>query len=271
MKTATAMLAAMIIGPAAHAHDFWIEPQSYTPDAPGQLAMDILTGHGEDTADWPLAPHRVIGLRSLGPDGLVSHATGAGSLQGDVAPELASEGLHMLFIETTNSFSALPAEDFNDYIEEEGVLPISAHRLQNDLEAAEGRELYSRRGKALVKVGCDGAGDDTVWSQPLGLTLEVIPGTNPFDWDAGEAFPVSVQFHGAAAASATLHVTQLDGDGGFTIKTGADGKADLSEALSEGRWLVHTVWAEAAPGLLNEADYQTVFSSFTFETADSCS
>ena len=78
-------------------------------------------------------------------------------------------------------------------------------------------------------------------------------------------------FHGAAVPSATLHVTALEGDGeDFTVTTGPDGTADLGENLAEGRWLVHTVWSEPAPNLLEDADYQTVFSSLTFETEDAC-
>lgn len=269
LKTLTLMIAATGLAPAALAHDFWIEPAQYHAEPGEEVSTAILTGHGEDTASWPIAPHRIVGLRSLGPDGLVSHATGRASLSGDTTLSFKSPGQHMVFIETTNSVSRLEAEKFNDYAEEEGILPIISHREMRGQTEDEGSEIYSRRGKALVEVGCTGAGDD-IWSTPLGLTLEVIPGTNPFDWDDGEPFPVSVYYHGDPVPGATLHVTQLDApDTAFSVKTNADGAAELS-GLTEGRWLAHTVWSEPVDGLLEEAEFQTVFSSFTFETSSPC-
>ncbi len=268
-RTLTLMIAATSLAPAALAHDFWIEPAQYHIEPGEEVSVDILTGHGEDTASWPIAPHRIIGLRSLGPDGLTSHATGRASLSGDTTLSFAMPGQHMVFIETTNSISRLEAKKFNDYAEEEGILPIISHRTTRGQMKDEGSELYSRRGKALIEVGCTGS-DEAMWSKPLGLTLEVIPGTNPFEWDEGMPFPVAVYYHGAPVPGATLHVTQLDApDTSFSATTNADGMADLS-GLTEGRWLAHTVWSEPVDGLLEDAEFQTVFSSFTFETSSAC-
>lgn len=265
-----AALIALTITPAAHAHDFWIEPADYTPSPGEPVALSILTGHGEDTAAWPAASHRIIGLRSISAGGLTSHVTSPDMLKPGLELSFQRAGLHMVFIESTNAFSRLPAEKFNAYVDEEGITPIAAHRLKTAAQQAEGTELYSRRGKALVEVGCASGSDDT-WAMPVGLSLEILPTSNPFDWDAGDPLGVEVRFHGAPLAASTLHVTPLDGEGyGFTIKTGMDGRADLSKMMKEGRWLVHTVWSEPAEGLLQDATYQTVFSSLTFETQSAC-
>ena len=269
-RTTCLAIAAMLVVPAAAAHDFWIEPDSYDVGLEQAVPIRIYVGHGKDKTDWPIAAHRVVGLRSAGPDGLKSHTSGPESLDGDVSLRFETPGLHMVFIETTNSYSSLPAQKFNAYVEEEGIRPIAAHRLVTGAVELDGTELYSRRGKALVQVGCRGTGE-LAWSTPLGLTLEIIPLHNPFDWDQGEPLAVEVQYHGQPVASATLHVTQLGGAGQtFTLETDGSGKADLSARLNEGRWLVHTVWSEPARGLLQQADYQTVFSSLTFETGTNC-
>ncbi|MEM5518711.1 DUF4198 domain-containing protein [Henriciella sp. AS95] len=272
MRTLTGVLlaGAAAIAPAASAHDFWLEPESYWLDEETSVAVDIFTGHGEDKAHWPAAPHRIVGFRSFGPGGVTSQMAGAETFAEKPVVQLTDPGLHMLVLESTNAFSELPADKFTSYVEEEGILPIAADRAANRLDEAAGRELYSRRGKALIQRGC-AADAEPIWAQPLGLTLEVVAVDNPFAWDEGEAFEVEVQFYGETVPSATLHVTNLDGAGeDFTTKTDEDGRADLGGSLSEGRWLVHTVWSEPVDGLLNEADYQTVFSSFTFETETGC-
>ena len=67
---------------------------------------------------------------------------------------------------------------------------------------------------------------------------------------------------------ATIHVTKLDEpDFSTTLLTGSGGIAEMPELLS-GRWLFHTVWSSRAQGLLNDADYITVFSSLTFDIGD---
>jgi uncharacterized GH25 family protein len=268
-RTIIASLTVSALCAQASAHDFWIEPQNYAGEANEEMILNVFVGHGEDKVDWPVAPHRIIGLRSLGPNGLSSHVKGPQSVTSPWTVNFDEDGLHMLFVETTNSFSELAAEKFDSYVEEEGIRPIAVDRVRNRKSEDPGREIYSRRGKALMQIGCGGGND--AWRQNLGLTLEITPGINPFEWDDGEAFPVTVSFHGDAVPGATLHVTNLEDESeSFSMTAEDDGQADLGAKMSEGRWLVHTVWSEAAPRLLQDADYQTVFSSLTFETMDAC-
>lgn len=269
IRIALAALASAAIATPVWAHDFWIEPAQFTLGAAGKVEVDVFVGHGEDKTGWPVAPHRIIGLRSLGPEGLVNHAQGPESLAQPLEVELASPGAHLLFIETTNSFSELEAEKFDAYAKEEGIRPIEVDRSLNR-RTGPGRELYSRRGKSLLLVGCEAA-DRDVWQREVGLTLEVIPRVDPLSWEPGTDFPVEIRFHGAPVQGATLHVSNLEDDSiSFTAQTGEDGRADLSGDLTEGRWLVHSVWSETAPSLLQGADYQTIFSSLTFDTQSAC-
>ncbi|MEQ9314781.1 MAG: DUF4198 domain-containing protein, partial [Henriciella sp.] len=199
-KLACLALVSGAASPLAHSHNFWIEPQTYEVEAGETVPLNIFTGHGEDKASWPFEARRVIGLRSVGPGGLTSHLAGG---TGSPALRFDTDGLHMVFIESTNSFSRLAGEKFEAYVEEEGILPIAARRLIDGDASADGKEIYSRRGKALVKVGCD-VPEDQSWSRPLGLTLEIIPMSNPFEWDAGDALSVEVRFHGQPLTSATM-------------------------------------------------------------------
>ncbi|WP_018147738.1 DUF4198 domain-containing protein [Henriciella marina] len=254
----------------ASAHDFWVEPETFTPEAGQSVALNLFVGHGAEKSGWPVKSHRVIGLRSVGPDGLVNQASGAASLRPPLSAKLDDVGTHVVFVETTNSFSELEAEKFNDYVANEGIRPIALERVRQRMEDAPGRELYSRRGKAVVQVGCPSS-DNGAWKQEIGLTLEIIPGKNPVEWDTEDPMPLKVMFHGEPVAGATLHITNLDDDTlTFSAETGSDGRTDIAASLTEGRWLVHTVWAEPAEGLLENADFQTVFSSITFDTEDPC-
>ena len=256
----------------ANAHDFWIEaeiPESAYADTVSVIAK---TGHGVDQSNWPIVPHRITTLRSIGADAVQDHqsAISAAAQTGRFAFTDLSPGAHILAIESGNSYSELPAEAFEAYIEEEGILPITRHRTRTGTSGDPGKELYSRRGKTLVNVGTQRDANPHL-TKPIGMTLEITPLQDPFKVASGSSIQVQVQYQGRAIEDATIHVTKLDEpDVSTTLRTAADGIAELSE-VSSGRWLFHTVWSSPAEGLLNGADYITVFSSLTFDIGDQVS
>ncbi|MHA7859753.1 MAG: DUF4198 domain-containing protein [Henriciella sp.] len=249
--------------PAA-AHDFWLQPEAFDHPAGSTVGVSILVGHGAETSPWPSFQHRVIAFRSIGPNGTKDHRSGispGGTGEAVLAP--LETGAHIVYLESTNSFSELSADRFDGYVEEEGILPIAIHRASADKKSIPGRELYSRRGKTLIQVGT-GSADQTHIISPIGLTLEIVPNQNPFQHDPSEPFSVSVLYNGQPIENATLHITQLGSpENTLTARTSSDGQATL-ESLPAGDWLFHTVWAEPVDGLLNGAEYSTVFSSLTF-------
>lgn len=249
----------------ASAHDFWIEPTSYTLENAGAVSVYTKVGHGAEQSAWPISPHRIVGLRSLGPGGLIDHQSSIQRKTGSpFEVTLSGEGVHIVFLESTNSFSALEGDKFDNYIKEEGVLPLQVHRAQLADRSVPGRELYSRRGKTLIKVGAGDAMADDV-TKPVGMTLEIVPKVNPFQLDDGEAFPFHVEYHGQPVSGATIHVTKLDEpDVTMQLTTDPTGMAQIAQ-LQSGSWMLHTVWGEPVEGLLNNADYVSVFSSLTFE------
>lgn len=264
-KVAALFLISALASPS-YAHDFWLEPESFSAESGKQIAVHVKVGHGSEQHDWPIQPHRVVGLRSIGPDSLADHQKAVGNLTPEGALEFKglSDGIHVLWIESTNSFSGLPPKQFNQYVEEEGILPISRYRSVTNASHTPGRELYSRRGKTLVQIGTrrDGGGQIT---KPVGMSLEIVPLQNPFELKSNEVLEFQVLYFGEPVEDVTLHITQLDApENTYTLLTGPNGIAD-AEFLTSGEWLFHTAWSSRAEGLLENADYATVFSSLTFE------
>ena len=251
---------------SANAHDFWIE--TVDADATPEASVSVIakTGHGVDQSNWPLVPHRITSLKSIGPAGIKDHQSAIPEAvrTGTIEFSALDVGAHILAIESGNSYSELSAERFAAYVEEEGILPIIYDRELNGRTDHPGKELYSRRGKTLVQRG-ETSSPNTHITQPIGMTLEITPLQDPFSTADGSPFQVQVHYRGRPIDGATLHITKLD-DPSFTqtLATSSDGIAELPK-ISSGRWLFHTVWASPAEGLLNEADYITVFSSLTFD------
>ncbi len=256
----------VLLSPAAMAHDFWLQPNAFQPQTPRPLAVQIMIGHPEDRTQWTLNPHRVISFRSFSAAGVTDQQTALSDtlLSGAVRLDALGKGTHILTIETTSAVSELSHEKFNAYLKEEGLTPISDDRTQRGITDTPGREIYSRRGKALIQVGDYSRDADAFVTSPLGLTLEITPRSNPYGLEAGAPMDAGVHYRGAPTAGVTVGLIRLDNDDGLVAvqKTDAQGNVSFPRPAA-GSWMLHAVWSDP---LENDAraDYDTIFSSLSF-------
>lgn len=279
IKASITVLLGLVIAAPAAAHDFWLQPEAFRMAEPGPLLVQARVGHSDELSIWHTPPARIIAFHSVGPAGVTDQQS---RLYGDpttglLAPVLPRPGLHVLSLTSIHAQSDLPADRFNAYVEEEGVRPILADRVMRGAMERNGREIYSRRAKSLILVGgLEGAADDHV-TRPIGLTLEIIPLTNPMRSAADAAFEFEVRYRGLPLAGALVHVQRLsehpasmapmrtDADGRATFDPGDPG--DPGDADSGGGWMLHTVWSSPISGD-PRGDYDTIFSSLTFSLAE---
>lgn len=248
----------------ASAHDFWLQPERFEA-APGErLDTTFYVGHGADQRVWNAPVSRVVKFFSAGPEGVVdlSGALGSSPVAGRAALRFARPGIHVVALVSNHAESSLAAAKFNAYAQEEGLTPILEARARQGTTAAEGREIYSRRAKAIVKVGGGDAAMPHV-TRALGLTLEIVPERNPYALARGEALPVRVEYEGAALAGAQLKIMPLGKAAPPRLaRTDAEGRVVLA-GLESGGWLLVVVWSRPIAGN-PRADFETVFSSLTF-------
>lgn len=252
------------------AHDFWLYPEQYHLNEPGRTALSAKVGHGEEQFDWPMEDQRVATLISTGPtDGLVDQRVENSILKSGRPAEikLRTEGLHTVLLESYRAFSELSAEKFNAYVEEEGLKDISRHRLSTGTEQHSGKEVYSRVGKTILRVGHSDISDDIHVTRPMGAILEITPSTNIYSGDSDRLI-FKITWKGRALEAAKVHLINLNSD--FEERTyfsQADGTISV-QPIEDGEWMLHTVWGAPAEGLLLDADYFTVFSSLTFRVGN---
>jgi hypothetical protein len=72
----------------------------------------------------------------------------------------------------------LPAEKFTQYLRQEGLDAIVAARARTQTSEREGRELFSRSAKSLVRSGALAAGTG---DRPLGFPIELVAERNPYE------------------------------------------------------------------------------------------
>lgn len=260
---------ALASAPAA-AHDFWIQPERYRTGERAVTALTLQVGHGRDRQRSAIPLRRVQRFEAVAADGR----------RIDLRPQLHPNpqaptdaqfalpaGAWTLVLETdAGAQSRLPAPRFNDYLRAEGLTPALEGRRATGRMDADGAERYSRRSKALLRVGAAPAGAAASFAQPLGLPLEILLDADPQARAA--RLPARVLWQGRPLAGALLKLTRLEDDAQpvQTLRTDAAGRADFA-APGPGTWLLNAIWTQPLAADA-EVDYETTFTSLSFEIAD---
>lgn len=263
MRILLCLLAFFGCAVAASAHDLWLQPSRFWTEVKTSVAVSILVGHGADRAPWGVPADRVVVLKSVGPAG-TADLRGGLRVQADLpGVSFGTRGTHIIALQSTHAVSELPAVRFNAYLEEEGLTPALAARSASRTTTAPGREIYSRRAKALVQVGPPGAPQPHI-TRPVGLSLEIVPERNPYAPARDNALPVRVLFEGRPLPGALVKLTNLDADEKpvAMLRTDAAGRA-VFNPLRSGAWLLNVVWTKPIRGD-RRGDFDTTFSSLTW-------
>jgi uncharacterized GH25 family protein len=153
----------------------------------------------------------------------------------------------------------LPADTFTAYLKEEGLDAVIAARARSHASEREGRELFSRAAKSLVRSGDAGAGD-----RMLGFPIELVAERNPYQITSGEPLPVRLVYqHAPLAGALVVAFNQRHPYQKQRVRSDRDGRATFT--IDEpGRWLVKAVHMVPAPAG-SKADWESFWASLTFE------
>lgn len=266
MRFIFAKLSLALVATSATAHDFWLQPDIFVTVAGQSVPFTIQVGHGDDRDRWAIDPARILMMTTVGPAGTVDLRPTLGKARenADISPVFSTNGLYVIAVETNHAVSDLPAEQFTEYAKTEGLTPALNHRIMNKTTASNGREIYSRRAKSLIRVGTNGGPADPRATRAIGLTLEIVPERDPYVLGKSRSLPIHVLYEGKRLAGATVKLTNLESDEKpiSVMKTDKAGRATFRIPES-GTWLMNVVWTKPISGRPN-ADFDTIFSSLTF-------
>jgi uncharacterized GH25 family protein len=157
----------------------------------------------------------------------------------------------------------LPAEKFTQYLRQEGLDAIVAARARTQTSEREGRELFSRSAKSLVRSGALAAGTG---DRPLGFPIELVAERNPYDLRSGDTLTARLTYRQAPLAGAlVVAYNQRTPYHKLSVRSDRDGRATF--ALDEpGVWLVKAVHMVPAPAG-SDAEWESFWASLTFEIA----
>jgi Domain of unknown function (DUF4198) len=237
-------IASWLVAVSAAAHDFWIEAESFRPGAGSLVGIHLKVGEhfaGEEVARDPRRIERFALVTASGETPVTSGLV-----------RVTEPGI--LVYRSRGNFIELPAEKFEQFVEEEGLQWLRAERRRLGESDAPWRESFSRCAKALL-------GTSPVVTKPAGLRLELIPQTNPA---VGKSLPVRLEFEGRPVRGAlVVAMNAEDPSKRIERRTDARGRVELPLARA-GMWLVKSVHVVRAPAG-GEADWESLWASLTFD------
>jgi len=254
------LLLGILASPALLAHNFWIEPTTFTP-APGQrVAVRLRVGQELQGDPVPRDPSLMKRFVAVGPGGAEVPVPGVPNTEPAGFLALPSPGLSTIVYESGRSAVELEAAKFETYLKEEGLEAISARRARQGKSAAPAREVFSRSAKALLAVG-NGAGPG--FDRVLGLRLELVAEKNPYALAGGGDLPVRLLYEGKPLAGTLIMALQRGRPGAVSaVRSDSRGRAIL-KLDRPGLWLIKAVHMIPAPADAN-ADWESFWASLTF-------
>lgn len=259
MRLPFLLLAGLSLLPArlASAHDFWVEPETFTATTGARVFVRLKVGSKKDVQTIDRRPNRILRLEGVssetrpvvGPAGAdpVGHIDTAG-LEGDA----------ILVYESNHAYIELEAAKFESYLEHEGLESIMLERKKAGETKTIGRESYARSCKALMTVG----DADQGWRREVGLPLEFVPLADPRRPRSELRFVLRLR--GQPLAGARVDLMSLEDLEASTAAT-TDKQGILRFANpGPGQYMVaSTHMARARPPV--KGDWESLWSTFAFE------
>lgn len=247
-------------------HDLFLKLETFF--VPPRTSIRVAVLNGTFTAsEAAVTPDRLADLSVVGPDGRRPLSKKAWQPAGDstwLTMRTGSTGTYVIGASVAPRELTLSAEDFNHYLEEEGLHEVLANRTQRHEHTRPARERYQKHVKAVFQVG---ATRTTAFSTRLDYAAELVPLTNPYDAGVGDTLAFICLVDGKPVRDqVVLAGGERDGRDRPTVELRSDARGWVRVVLTEpGRWYVKFIQMERVTS--GSIDYESKWATLTFEVA----
>lgn len=261
-------LGAIGLGAAiAVAHDLFLKPAAFFVAPGATITVAVLNGTFT-TSEAAVDRSRLRDLRVTGPGGARAADTASWEAAGKETRwrlKVAEAGTHVLGASLKPRMIRLNGEEFNKYLEEDGVLDVLAERRRTGEAGLAARERYSKHPKAIIQAGDRRTND---FSAVLGYPAELVPMENPYSLRAGAVLRVRALVDGSPAPGVVVLAGGRKADGSAiaerSVRSDRDGVARV-ELRSVGMWYVKFIrMRRLAATPADSADYESKWATLTF-------
>jgi uncharacterized GH25 family protein len=284
LKSASLFLVSLLLAAGTlAAHDMFLKLPTYFLKPHAEVEVALVNGTF-DRSENVITRDRMRDVSVIGPGGEVMHPPSWAWRDSAVHHEntdsvdtsimtfrTGEAGTYVIGVSTTASALTLSAEDFNEYLEHDGVLDILAARKRQGLTDQPATERYSKHVKAIVQVG-DIRTETS--SRELDYPAEFVPLQNPYDLILGDTLEVRFLHRGKPVANQLVYASHegynaaSSGDAvahreAVQTRTDDDGVARI-QLIRSGLWYVRTIhMVETTDD--PDVDYESNWATVTFE------
>jgi hypothetical protein len=246
------------------AHDLFLKLESYFVDPGATIEILVLNGTF-DQSENAITADRVFDISLVAPSGTTRLDTAEWRVQGDSAwlrLRAGEAGTYAVGAATLPRELTLEAEDFNEYLEHDGVPDILAYRAERGELDEPATERYSKHVKAVFQVGSERSdGFATV----LGYPAEIVPLANPYELSVGRVLRVRCLVDRHPVADQTVLWGGEGPNGTIAERRARSDQDGIAEVTIDGpgKWYVKFINMVPAPE--PELDYVSRWATLTFQ------
>jgi hypothetical protein len=257
-----ALLAGVVT--AASAHDLFIKLHSYFLEPDRNVEVLVLNGTflGSENS---ITPDRLLDVSVVSPAGRDHLDTDHWIPRGDttyVRMRTGESGTYVLGASTKARELDMSGEDFNEYLEHDGIPDVLMARERDGELNEPARERYAKHVKAVFQVGSQRSDH---YSAVLGYPAEVIPLDNPYAMPQGSPLRFRCLVDGKPVAN-QLVIAGGEANGSTiaerSSRTDSDGVVRFT-LDHPGKWYVKFISMVKAGG--TEVDYVSKWATLTVE------
>lgn len=194
-------------------------------------------------------------------------------------------GTYVAGVSTMPRNIELSAEDFNSYLEHDGVLDMLEQRAKDSVLDRDAVESYEKHVKAIYQVGDVKTND---WSMPLNYPIEFVPIANPYEKYSGGNLEVQLLLEGKPLSNQLVYADYVGkdhhthGDGGHEHSHGSDTESHTHtsgqklrtndqgiitvELPAEGIYYMRTIYMTTIPDI-EELTHRSKWATLSFEVS----
>jgi hypothetical protein len=250
---------------ATTSHELFLKTDAYFL-SPGQASELYLFNGTFDTSENVITRDRISDLTILGPDfGIEAEDENFYDSENVTYFRFSAgkTGTYVAGISTLPRNLEMTAEDFNDYLEHEGLEATLRERQQEGSFNQGANEKYSKHVKAVLQVGGEKTED---YKTVLGYPIEFVPVSNPYEIVSGQPISFQLLRDGKPLPNHTVHYsTSMPGkdahDNEISTKTDDSGIVTITPTQA-GNWYVATIHMEKSNE--EDLDYESNWATLTF-------
>jgi uncharacterized GH25 family protein len=205
MKKYTLLLLTLVL---FCSHDMYLKFDTYFLQPNTEVTLKLFNGTFEKS-DNVIDRNRMTEVSLVGGGQHLHPDTTQWSEQDDMTLltfKTGQAGTYVAGVSTRARSIELAAEDFNSYLEHDGVLDMLASRKENNTLDQDAVEKYSKHVKAIFQVGDQRSND---WQTNFGYPIEFVPLSNPYHLHEGEPLQVQLLRNGQPLANQLVYANSV--------------------------------------------------------------